>query len=161
MADHFEIGMTDPMTDGRLGTGEEVVQYGDIVTEEHKTVDEMRPDEASTTGDQNPFTIRRREEFDRRETSKGGIGDTISIGMVNRFGLVGCVVTSSEFGMFSILRIITERLFAIRGEDIVWAKIQSTQSIKGYFTIKTETTEANGGDFLAVLVQGFNLERIR
>lgn len=33
------------------GTGEEVVKDGDLVTEEHQSVDQVGTDETSTTGD--------------------------------------------------------------------------------------------------------------
>jgi hypothetical protein len=43
--------VADPVGDRGPGTGEEVVQDGDLVTEEHETVDKVRPDETGTTGD--------------------------------------------------------------------------------------------------------------
>jgi hypothetical protein len=41
------------MGDAGLGTSEEVVDYGDLMTEEHETINEMRTDKAGATGDKN------------------------------------------------------------------------------------------------------------
>jgi hypothetical protein len=60
--DHLEVGVTNPVRDlvsakpgttthGSPGTGEEVVEDGDLVTEEHETIDQVRSDESSTTSD--------------------------------------------------------------------------------------------------------------
>lgn len=55
--DQFEIGMTDPMTDGRFGTGEEIIEDGDFVSEQHETVDEVRPDETGTACDEDTLSL--------------------------------------------------------------------------------------------------------
>ena len=57
MSNQLEIRMTDPMGNARLGTSKEVVDHGDLVTKEHETVDQMRTDKASTTGDENALAI--------------------------------------------------------------------------------------------------------
>jgi len=81
--------------------------------------------------------------------------------MVDRFRLVECIVASSEFSMLSIFCIVTQRLFAIRCKDIVWTEIKGTQSIEGYFAIKTKAIETDGIDFLTMFVQGFDLQGLR
>ena len=35
MSDQLEVGMPDPVADGGLGAGEEIVDDGDLVTQEH------------------------------------------------------------------------------------------------------------------------------
>ena len=64
MSDHLEVGVTDPVgnlisarfevvqltTHGGPGSGEEVVDDGDLVSEEHQSVDQVRSNESSSTG---------------------------------------------------------------------------------------------------------------
>ena len=50
MPDHFEVWVSDPVAHVRARAGEEVVEDGNFVTEEHKSVNEVRTDEASATG---------------------------------------------------------------------------------------------------------------
>ena len=57
MADHLEVGVPDPVADGRLGAGEEVVEHCNFVPEEHEAIDEMGADEASTTGDKDALAL--------------------------------------------------------------------------------------------------------
>ena len=76
--------MADPMGDTRLGTREEVVENGDLVTKEHKTVDEMRTDKASATGDEDAFANRRGEKFDGSETCESCVGDGLRLGDIDR-----------------------------------------------------------------------------
>lgn len=45
------MGKKDDSTYGGPGTSEEVVEDGDLVTEEHQSVDQVRPDETGTTSD--------------------------------------------------------------------------------------------------------------
>jgi hypothetical protein len=73
MPDQFKIGMTDPMADGCLGTGEEIIEDGDFVSEEHETVDEVRSDEASSACDEDALSFVGGEQFNRRETGKGRV----------------------------------------------------------------------------------------
>lgn len=57
MADHLEIRVADPMTDGCFGSSEEIVEDSDFMTEEHQSVDEMGADETGTAGDQDPLAF--------------------------------------------------------------------------------------------------------
>ena len=68
MTNELEIRMADPMTDGGLRTGEEVIEDGNFVAEEHQTIDQVGADEASTTGDKDALALRRRQELHGRET---------------------------------------------------------------------------------------------
>ena len=56
VSDQLEIRMADPMGDARLGTGEEIIEHGHLVAKEHETIDQMRTDKASATGDENALT---------------------------------------------------------------------------------------------------------
>lgn len=67
MTDHLKVGVANPVTDGGLGAGEEVVEDGNFVTKEHEPVDEMRSDEASTASDEDALPVGRREKLDGRE----------------------------------------------------------------------------------------------
>ncbi|PPQ79576.1 hypothetical protein CVT25_003458 [Psilocybe cyanescens] len=73
VSDHFKVGMTNPMADGSLGAGKEVVENCNFMTEKHQSVNKMGANEASTTGDQDAFTLRRSKQFDRGETRKSGV----------------------------------------------------------------------------------------
>lgn len=75
VTNEFKVGMTNPMANSGLGTSEKVIENCDIVTEEHETVNEMRANKTCTTGDKDTFTLRRREEFNGRETGKGSVRD--------------------------------------------------------------------------------------
>lgn len=68
MSNHLKVGVTDPMANSGLGAGEEIIDDGDLVTQEHQTVDEVRSDETSAAGNQDTLAFRRRQEFDRWET---------------------------------------------------------------------------------------------
>ena len=67
MAHHLKVGVADPVTDGRFGASEEVVEYGDLMAEEHEAVDQVRADETGATGDENTLALGRGEELDGRE----------------------------------------------------------------------------------------------
>jgi len=73
MADHLEVGVSDPVADGGLGAGEEVVQHGHVVPEEHEPVDEVRAYKPRTTGDEDAFPLRGREQLHGGETGQGGV----------------------------------------------------------------------------------------
>ena len=47
-----EVGMVKPVLDIRLPPREEIVQHHHLVTLGHETIDQMRPDESRTAGDQ-------------------------------------------------------------------------------------------------------------
>ena len=50
VSNYLKVWVADPVADSGLGTGEEVVDDGNFVTQEHKTVDEVGSDETSATG---------------------------------------------------------------------------------------------------------------
>lgn len=83
VADHLEVGVTDPVGQAGLGTSEEVVDNGDIVAQEHETVDEMGADETSTTGDEDALALGGREKFHGREAGEGGVGDGLRVWVVD------------------------------------------------------------------------------
>ena len=84
MSNQFKVGMADPVGDARLGTGEKVVEYGDLMTEDHEAVDQMRADEACTTCDEDALATRLGEKLDRGETAEGGVGDGLGLRVVDR-----------------------------------------------------------------------------
>ena len=102
MADHFKVGMAYPMTDGSLGTGEEVVEDSNFMAEHHKTVNEMGSDKTGTTSDQDALALRRRKELDGRETTQCCIRDRIRFRVVNRLGLVHVNIAAGEPAMVII-----------------------------------------------------------
>ncbi len=75
--------MADPVRDARLGTGEKVVEHGDLVTEEHKAVDQMGSDEACTTCDKDALTAGLWEELDGGETAESSVGDGLRLRVVD------------------------------------------------------------------------------
>jgi hypothetical protein len=76
--------MADPVRDARLGTGEKVVEHGDLMTEEHETVDQMGTDEACATCDDDALAAGLGEKLDRGEAAKGGVGDGLRLRVVDR-----------------------------------------------------------------------------
>ena len=82
--------MTDPVTDGSLGTGEEVIDDRNFVSQEHEMVDKVRSDETSTASNQDTLALRRGQEFDGWEMQQGSIRDRMSVWVEDGFGLVGC-----------------------------------------------------------------------
>jgi hypothetical protein len=55
------------MRDARLGTGEKVIEHGNVMSEEHKAVDQMGANEACTPCDKDALTAGLGEKFDRGE----------------------------------------------------------------------------------------------
>lgn len=73
MSDHFKVWVSDPMADRGLGTREEIIKDSDFMAKEHKTINKMRPDKASTASDQNPLALRWGKESYGRETGESGV----------------------------------------------------------------------------------------
>ena len=153
MSDHLKVGMADPMADGSLGTSEKVVDHGDFVTQEHQSVNEVRSDETSATGNQYTLALSRRQEFDVRETRESRVGDRMGVWI--KYGL-GCG-TLGGFRIFCIL--LGDASGAWAGRDVVGSKIKRSEVINGDFAIEAEPTEANRLDFLSRLVQNLDLDR--
>lgn len=84
VSNQLKVGMADPVGDARFGTGEKVVEHGDLVTEEHEAVDQMGADEACTTCDDDALTARLGEKLDRGETAECGVGDGLGLRVVDR-----------------------------------------------------------------------------
>ena len=84
VANQFKVGVADPMRDARFGTGEKVVEHGDLVAEEHEAVDEMGADKACTARDEDAFSVGLGKELDRGETAEGGVGDGLRLGVIDR-----------------------------------------------------------------------------
>ena len=76
--------MADPVGNARLGTGEKVVEHSDLVTEEHKAVNQMGTDKTCATCDDDALTARLGEKLDRGETAEGGVGDGLRLRVVDR-----------------------------------------------------------------------------
>jgi hypothetical protein len=156
MSDHLKVGMADPMADGGFGAGEEVIDNGHFVTQEHQTVHEMGSDETGTAGDQDALALGRRQELDGLETRESGVGDRLAFWVIYRVGLVRC----APLGRLRLLRVLFGGIGGTwGGRDIMRAKIERSEFINGDFRIESETIEANGLDFLTVLVQYLNLNR--
>ena len=67
MSHHLEIGMTDPVTNGSLGTGEEIVEDSDFMAQKHQTVDKMRAYETGATCNKDALALGRWNKPDRGE----------------------------------------------------------------------------------------------
>ncbi len=57
MPDQLKIRMAHPMANVCSRPGEEVVEDGDFMPEQHQSIHQMRTDEASATGDQDPLSL--------------------------------------------------------------------------------------------------------
>jgi hypothetical protein len=84
VSNRLKVGMADPVGDARLGTGEKVVEHGDLMTEEHEAVNQMGADKACATCDKDALTARLGEKLDWGETAEGGIGDGLRLRVVDR-----------------------------------------------------------------------------
>ena len=158
VSNHLKVGMPDPVTDSSLGTGEEVIEDGNFVTQEHEAIDEVRSNETSAAGNQDTLALRCRQERDGRETRQRGIGDRMGVRMEDGLGLIGC---KPELGVqFPLLYILLREIGVARGsQDIMRAEVERSQKINGDFTIEAKTIGANGLDFSTRLIQDFNLAR--
>jgi hypothetical protein len=83
VSNQLKVGMADPVRDARLGAGEKVVEHGDLMTEEHKAVDQMGADEACATCNDDALTARLGEKLDGGETTEGGVGDRLRLRVVD------------------------------------------------------------------------------
>lgn len=88
VSDHFKVGVTNPVGNGGSGTGEEVVQNGDFVTEEHQSVDQVGTDETGTAGHEDSLSLGVGQELDGRELGHGGEGDRVVLFVVGRLSAV-------------------------------------------------------------------------
>lgn len=57
MSHHLEVRVTNPVTDGGLGSSEKVVDDGDLMAEEHETVNEMGTNKSSTASNKDPLAL--------------------------------------------------------------------------------------------------------
>lgn len=55
--DHLEVRVADPVAYVRTRTSEEIVKYGDFMTQKHEAVDQMRADKTGPTGDKNALAF--------------------------------------------------------------------------------------------------------
>ena len=160
MSYHLKVGMTDPVTDGGLGAGEEIIDDGDFVTQEHQAVDEMRSDKTSAAGNQDSLAFRRRQKFDRWETRESRIGDRVGVWVEDRFGLVRGKTLGELRVQFFLLRILLGEISVTRsGHDIMRAKIKRSEEINGDFAVETKAIKTDSLDFLTGLVQDPDLSR--
>jgi hypothetical protein len=128
VSDHLEVGVTDPVRDLGIsawttryatslfnlkgivthsgpGTSEEVVKDSDLVTEQHQSVNQVRTNETSTTGNctklalspqywtetdnrhtEDPLSLGIGQELDRWELSDGSVLDRVGFLVVDRLG---------------------------------------------------------------------------
>ena len=145
--------MADPVTDGGLGAGEEIIDDGDFVTQEHQAVDEMRSDKTSAAGNQDSLALRRRQKLDRWETRESRIGDRVGVWVEDRFGLVRGKTLGELRVQFFLLRILLGEISVARGgHDIMRAKIKRSKEINGDFAVETKAIKTDSLDFLTGLV---------
>ena len=160
VSNHLKVGMADPVADSSLGTSEEVIEYGNFVTQQHETVDEVRSNKTSAAGNQDTLAVRCRQEFDGRETRQSGIRDRTSVRVEDGLGLIVSKPLSELGVQFLLLCILLREIGVARGsQDIMRAEIERSQKINGDFTIEAKPIETNGLDFLTRFVQDFNLVR--
>lgn len=159
MTDHLKVGVPNPVTDGGLGASEEVVQYGYFMPEKHETVDKVRTDKPRTTSDEDTLPLRRREELHGRETTQGGVRDRLGVGVVDGLRLVSVQTLGEARVVCEFFGIDFVDLFDGGREDIMRPQVERPQEVDRDFAIKTESLETNGFDFLAILVERFNLQR--
>jgi hypothetical protein len=84
VSNQLKVGMADPVGDACLGTGEKVIEHGDLMAEKHEAVNQMRADEACATCYEDALTARLGEKLDWGETAEGGVGDGLRLRVVDR-----------------------------------------------------------------------------
>lgn len=156
VTDHLKVWMTNPVANIGFGTGEEVIEHGDLMTEKHQAVNQVRAYKASSASNQDTFALSIGEEFDGAETREGGIGDGVGARVEDGFRLVGCMA-SAEPCMLLLLYAICF-FICIDSGNVVGTKIEGTKNIELDFRVKTETLETNGCNFVTILVEGADLE---
>lgn len=157
MAHHLEIGVPDPVPDGRLGPREEVVQHGHLVPEQHQPVDEVRADKPRTARDEDALPLRRREQLHGGEPGQRGVRDRLRLGVVDRFRLVGVQALREARVVRELLGVDVVDLLDGGREDIVRSQVERSQEVDRDFAIEAESLEADGFDFLPVLVERLDL----
>lgn len=50
MANHFKIGMANPVVDSGFWASKKVIDDSDFMTQKHKAINKMRTDKTSTAG---------------------------------------------------------------------------------------------------------------
>lgn len=149
MADHLEVGVADPVTDSRLGASEEIVEYSDLVAQNHETVNKMGADEASASGDKDTLSLGCRQQLDRREARQRRVRDRTSVGVEDGLGQV--VRTLVLFVQ------VFQRRRGRAGFDVVRPEVERTKHIERHFRVETKTIETNRCNLLATLVKGVDL----
>lgn len=81
VSNELKVGVTDPVGDGSLGTSEEVVKDGNLVAEEHESVDEMGANKTSTAGHQDALPLGGREKLDGGEANQGRVRNGAGVSM--------------------------------------------------------------------------------
>lgn len=155
---HLEVGVANPVTDSGLGSSKEVIDDGNLMTEEHKAVNEMGADKSSATGDKDPLALRGRKQLDGGEARKSGVRNGVSGGHIDRLGLVGGVALV-ELGVLSLLLFILHARSHIIGslDGVVGPQIQGTKDINRDLAVEAEAIEANGQNLVPVFIEGANL----
>ena len=76
--------MANPVRDAGLGAGEEVIEHGNLMTKEHKAVDQMGADKACASCHKDALTAGLGEKLDRGETAEGGVGNRLRLRVIDR-----------------------------------------------------------------------------
>lgn len=161
MPDQLEVGVANPVADGGLGAGEEVVQYSDFVAEKHQTVNKMRADEPGAASDKDALALGGRDKLDGREAGESGVRDRSSFGVVDGLGLVACESlreTRVRLGLLVGIR-GAQTIGDSFGQDVVGPEVKRAEDIERDFAVEAKALEADACDLLAALVDGADLLR--
>lgn len=162
MSNHLEVGMSDPVAHIRTGTGEEVVEDSDLMTKNHKSIYQVRADEASAARYKNSLSLRRWEEPYGGKAAEGRVGNGVRVRVVNRLALVLSVAVVKpcmvlvDFHYLLLLRAIRCR-GGNRSVYIVRPEVESAQRHERYFRVETKALEADSGDLITVLIESGSL----
>lgn len=152
MSDHLKVGVSDPVTDGGLGAGEEVVEDGDFVAQEHESVDQVGSDETSSAGDEDALPVGMREEFDGREAGEGGVGDGVVVWVEDGLGLIVGGAALDEQGVELLLLLWRVLVKVCSGCHVVRAQVEGAQEVDGDSGVEAKLFSADRDDFLARFV---------
>ena len=161
MPDHLEIGVANPMADGGFGASKEIIEDRDLVSEEHQTVDEVRPDESRSSGDENTLSLVGGEQLDGRETAESRVRDGVLAREVYRVGLEVGVTVGDGCGILAILRCLRDGAIARCRDHVVRAEVQGTDDVEQDLAVESKALEAHRRDFVAVLVECATLDAER
>lgn len=142
VANHFEVGVANPVADGGLRAREEVVDDSDFVAKNHKAVHEMGANEACPASDEDALPLAGWEEPDRREAREGGVGDRVTLGVVDGLGLIKS----------RLVLALQVSAAAVDWWGVVRTQVERSEDVDRNLAVESKAFEADCLDLCAILI---------